>query len=218
MCRADVEPHTQGAVAHLLRDIAQSLADQQNADLSKAISVQCTAILKQSGQQRERKAIPGGTVCRYQGRRLASQSQGRRSSRVPRLGSRRCNGRPQRGTASPRHPERCFEHERYALLLEEPYEAAERLKQAHDAGARIEAPCDELAYTAETARRDLDRILNTGGVAALVGNAYGAAKDVGVCAEQNHLRRPRCWIFAGYRGGCGAPFRDFHGASSKCGH
>jgi hypothetical protein len=31
---------------------------------------------------------------------------------------------------------------------------------------------------AETAREDLDRILNTGGVAALVGNTYGAAKDV----------------------------------------
>jgi hypothetical protein len=35
MCRADVEPHTQEAVAHLLRDIAQSLADQENADLAR---------------------------------------------------------------------------------------------------------------------------------------------------------------------------------------
>ena len=69
--------------------------------------------------------------------------------------------------------------ERYAMLLEEAYEAAERLKQAHDAGAQIEAPGDELADTAETARRDLDRIFNTGGVAALVGNTCGAAKDVG---------------------------------------
>jgi hypothetical protein len=33
---------------------------------------------------------------------------------------------------------------------------------------------------AETARRDLDRIFTTGGVAALTGNTYGAAKDVGV--------------------------------------
>ena len=64
------------------------------------------------------------------------------------------------------------------MLLEEAYEAAERLKQAHDAGAQIEAPGDELADTAETARRDLDRIFNTGGVATLVGNTYGAAKDV----------------------------------------
>jgi hypothetical protein len=62
------------------------------------------------------------------------------------------------------------------MLLEEAYEAAESLKQAHDA--------DELkiedSETAETARRDLDRIFNTGGVAALVRNTYGAAKDVGV--------------------------------------
>jgi hypothetical protein len=56
------------------------------------------------------------------------------------------------------------------MLLEEAYEAAERLKQAHDAGAEIQPPGDELADTAETARRDLDRIFNTGGVAALVGN------------------------------------------------
>ena len=35
--------------------------------MSRAISVQCTAISKQSGQQCKRKAIPGGTVCRYHG-------------------------------------------------------------------------------------------------------------------------------------------------------
>src|SRR4051812_23053277 len=34
--------------------------------------------------------------------------------------------------------------EMYARLLEEAYEAAERLKRAHDAGAQIEAPGDEL--------------------------------------------------------------------------
>jgi hypothetical protein len=58
-------------------------------------------------------------------------------------------------------PIRLFERERYALLLEEAYEAAERLKQAHDAGAQIEVPGDELTDTAETVRRDLDRIFNT---------------------------------------------------------
>src|SRR5215216_4040174 len=95
--------------------------------------------------------------------------------------------------------------ERYAMLLEEAYEAAERLKQAHDAGERIEAPGDELADTAETARRDLDRIFNTGGVAALVGNTYGAAKDVGVYGTGEAIRgladleakeRERCANFA----------------------
>jgi hypothetical protein len=73
-------------------------------------------------------------------------------------------------------------------LLEEAYEAAERLTQAHDAGAQIQAPADELADTAETARRDLDRIFNTGGVAALVGNTYGAAKHVGVYVTGEVIR------------------------------
>jgi hypothetical protein len=91
------------------------------------------------------------------------------------------------------------------LLLEEAYEAAERLKQAHDAGVQIEAPGDEFADTAETARRDLDRIFKTGGVAALVGNTYGAAKDVGVYVTGEAIRgladleakeRERCANFA----------------------
>ena len=95
--------------------------------------------------------------------------------------------------------------ERYAMLLEEAYEAAERLKQAHDAGVQIEAPGDGLADTDETARRDLDRIFNTGGVAALVGNTYGAARGAGVYVTGEAIRgladleakeRERCANFA----------------------
>lgn len=41
---------------------------------------------------------------------------------------------------------------------------------------------------AETARRDLDRIFTTGGVAALAGNTYGAAKDVGVYVPWQEIR------------------------------
>jgi hypothetical protein len=90
------------------------------------------------------------------------------------------------------------------MLLEEVYEAVERLKQAHDAGVYIEAP-DELADTAETARCDLDRIFNTGGVSALVGNTYGAAKAVSVyvigeairgLADLEGKERERCANFA----------------------
>jgi hypothetical protein len=72
------------------------------------------------------------------------------------------------------------------MLLEEAYEAAVRLKQAHDAGAEIQPPGDELGDTAETARRDLDRIFNTGGVAALVGNTpadYDPAAFQGIHAR-----------------------------------
>jgi hypothetical protein len=93
----------------------------------------------------------------------------------------------------------------YALLLQEAFEAAERLKHARDGDAQIDAPGDELADTAETARRDLDRIFNTGGVAALVGNTYGSAKDVGVYVTGEAIRgladleakeRERCANFA----------------------
>jgi hypothetical protein len=92
--------------------------------------------------------------------------------------------------------------ERYAILLEEAYEAAERLKRAFDAGA---LEIDEGKEIAETAREDLDRIFNTGGVAALVGNTYGAAKDVGVYVTGEAIRgladleakeRERCANFA----------------------
>jgi hypothetical protein len=79
------------------------------------------------------------------------------------------------------------------------------LKQAQENGLDIEVPGDPDADTAVTARRDLDRIFNTGGVAALVGNTYGAAKDVGVyvtgeairgLAELEAKERERCASFA----------------------
>jgi phosphoenolpyruvate synthase/pyruvate phosphate dikinase len=63
----------------------------------------------------------------------------------------------------------------------------------------------EDSDTAETARRDLDRIFNTGGVAAVVGTTYGAAKDVGVYVIREAIRgladlegkeRERCGNFA----------------------
>jgi predicted hydrolase (HD superfamily) len=91
------------------------------------------------------------------------------------------------------------------LVLQEAFDAAERLKEAHEKGTNIEAVGDENADTAETARRDLDRIFNTGGVAALVGNSYGAAKDVGLYVAGEAIRgladleakeRERCANFA----------------------
>jgi hypothetical protein len=95
--------------------------------------------------------------------------------------------------------------EMYARLLQEAFDAGERLKEAHERGANIEALGDENAGTAETARRDLDRIFNTGGVAALDGNTHGAAKDVGVyiigeairgLADLEAKERDRCANFA----------------------
>lgn len=99
-------------------------------------------------------------------------------------------------------PQSAARAERYALLLEEAYEAAERLKRSFDAGA---LEIDDSKEMAKTAREDLDRIFNTGGVAALVGNTYGAAKDVGVYVTGEAIRgladleakeRERCANFA----------------------
>jgi hypothetical protein len=174
--------------------------------MSKAIAVQCTAISKQTGNQCKRKAIPGGTVCRYHGGG-AQQVKAKAAVQAELLGWGLGDSTVDPGEVLLRLvTQSAARAERYAMLLEEAYEAAERLKQAHDAGAQIHAPGNELADTAETARRDLERVFNTGGVAALVGNTYGAAKDVGVYVTGEAIRgladleakeRERCANFAG---------------------
>lgn len=63
--------------------------------------------------------------------------------------------------------------------------ACRREHKSLDAGA---VEIDESKEMAETAREHLDRIFNTGGVAALVGNTYGAAKDVGVYVTDEAIR------------------------------
>jgi len=173
--------------------------------MTKAISIQCTAISKQTKQQCKAKAIPGGTVCRWHGG-AASQVKVKAAIRAEVMKWGLGDSHVDPGEVLLRLvSQSAARAEMYARLLEEAYEAAERLKQAHDAGAKIEAPGDELADTAETARRDLDRIFNTG-VAALVGNTYGAAKEVGVYVTGEAIRgladleakeRDRCASFAG---------------------
>lgn len=96
--------------------------------------------------------------------------------------------------------------ELYATLLAEAYDAAERLKEAHDATDLVETPEgeDETAAT-QTARADLDRIFTTGGVAALIGNTYSASNAGSVYATGEAIRglakleadeRDRCAGFA----------------------
>jgi hypothetical protein len=153
----------------------------------------------------KRKAIPGGTVCRWHGGG-AQQVKAKAAVRAELIGWGLGDTTVDPGEVLLRLvTQSAARAERYALLLEEAYEAAERMKQAHDAGVQIETPGDELADTAETARRDLDRIFNTGGVAALVGNTYGAAKDVGIYVTGEAIRgladleakeRERCANFA----------------------
>jgi hypothetical protein len=166
--------------------------------------VQCRATSR-TGKQCKNKAIPGGTVCRFHGGaspHVASKAAVR--AEVMSWGLGEAHDDP--GEVLLRLVTQSRKRaDLYAHLLQEAFEAAERLKQAHEAGASIEAPGDELADTAETAGRDLDRIFNTGGVAALVGNTYGAAKDVGVYVTGEAIRgladleakeRERCANFA----------------------
>jgi hypothetical protein len=170
--------------------------------MTKAIAVQCKAISKQSGQQSKRKAIPGGTVCRYHGGG-AQQVKAKAAVRAEVMAWGLGDSHVDPGEVLLRLvTQSAARAERYALLLEEAYEAAERLKRSFDAGA---LEIDESKVMADTAREDLDRIFNTGGVAALVGNTYGAAKDVGVYVTGEAIRgladleakeRERCANFA----------------------
>jgi hypothetical protein len=123
--------------------------------------VQCRATSR-TGKQCKNKAIPGGTVCRFHGGaspHVASKAAVRAEVMAWGLGEAHDDPGEVLLRLVTQSRKRA---DLYAHLLQEAFEAAERLKQAHEAGQDIEAPGDELADTAETARRDLDRIFNTG--------------------------------------------------------
>jgi hypothetical protein len=98
--------------------------------------------------------------------------------------------------------------ERYAKLLEQAYEAAERLKQV-DADqpvidAASESDEDELPER-QVARKDLERVFQVGGVAALIGKTYGISTTGHIFESGEALRglakleadeRDRCANFA----------------------
>jgi hypothetical protein len=173
--------------------------------MTKAMSVQCTAVSKQTGKQCKAKAIPGGTVCRWHGG-AAGQVKAKAAIRAEVLNWGLSDSHVDPGEVLLRLvTQSAARAEMYARLLQEAFDAAERLKQADEEGTKIEALGDENADTAETARRDLGRIFNTGGLAALVGNTHGAAKDVGVYVTGEAIRgladleakeRERCANFA----------------------
>lgn len=82
---------------------------------------------------------------------------------------------------------------RYGQLVGEAYEAAERLRQAHEAGGLLVAADagegDGSEHPAlQSARQDLERVFTTGGVAALVGNRYDADKQGRVYAVDEGIR------------------------------
>lgn len=173
--------------------------------MTKAVSVMCTAVSKQTGKPCKLKAIPGGTVCRFHGG-AAKQVKAKAAVRAELITWGVADALDDPGEVLLRLVTQSRKRaDLYAHLLQEAFEAAERLKQAHAAGMNIEAEGDAYADTAETARGDLDRLFSTGGVAALVGNTYGAAKDVGVYVTGEAMRgladleakeRDRCANFA----------------------
>ncbi len=69
----------------------------------------------------------------------------------------------------------------YSSLVQQAYAAAERLRQA-------EQPPQSDLLEAETARLDLERIFNTGGVAALIGHTYAGTQTSGVIATGEKIR------------------------------
>lgn len=77
--------------------------------------------------------------------------------------------------------------ELYGRLLEEAYEAAERLAAAKPGGAS-EVPSAGTSADRERALLDLERVFNSGGVAALIGHTYAADKEGGVFATGEAIR------------------------------
>jgi hypothetical protein len=100
--------------------------------------------------------------------------------------------------------------ELYAGLLGEAFAAADRMRAAHEAQALVAAPEAEGGEGPEdpavqAARADLERIFNTGGVAALIGHRYDADRDGRVFPVDEAIRglarleaeeRDRCANFA----------------------
>lgn len=103
--------------------------------------------------------------------------------------------------------------ELYGRLLQEAYEAADRLRKAHAAEQLVADTEIEYGFGGEggdradvqTAKKDLERIFNTGGVAALVGYTYDDSKTGGIYATGEQIRglaqleaaeRERCAGFA----------------------
>ena len=98
--------------------------------------------------------------------------------------------------------------EHYARLLADAYDAAERLKTAHETGKLLKAGArdgDGDSAGVQQAKADLDRIFNTGGVAALVGTTYSSSNTGSLYATGEAIRglakleaeeRDRCAGFA----------------------
>ncbi|WP_100499379.1 hypothetical protein [Geodermatophilus chilensis] len=77
--------------------------------------------------------------------------------------------------------------ELYGQLLEEAYDAAERLRAADSMGEEL-PPNADTGADRDRAAQDLARVFATGGVAALIGHTYAADKEGGVFATGEAIR------------------------------
>ena len=179
--------------------------------MSKALATQCIAKSKK-GRRCKNKAIIGGTVCRFHGG-ASPKVKANAAVRAEVLGWGLEDAHEDPREVLLRLVSQSARRvQRYSTLLEQAYDAAERLQRAIDDGADQEKLESEgitagkqAGHDDETAKEDLDRIFRHGGVAALVGNTYGAAKDVGVYVTGEAIRglakleadeRDRCANFA----------------------
>ena len=164
-----------------------------------SLKVRCVAI-KRNGEQCKAWAIRGATVCKTHGgstRHIRVNAAVRAEVHDWGLGDTKVDpGEVLLRLVS----QSAARVQLYSRLLEEAYQAAERLAQ--------EQPSEldgEMIPASGHASEDLQRIFNTGGVGALIGLTWGAAKDVGVYATGEAIRgladleakeRERCAGFA----------------------
>lgn len=76
----------------------------------------------------------------------------------------------------------------YSLLLEQAYEAAERLEATGVGGERSGPLSVDSSADRDRAAQDLQRIFANGGVSALIGHTYSADKEGGVFATGEAIR------------------------------
>jgi hypothetical protein len=184
--------------------------------MTKALATQCVAKTRQ-GNRCKQKAIIGGTVCRYHGG-ATKKVKAKAAVRAELM-----NWNLTDETADPGETllrlltQSRARVELYSMLLQDAYEAGEKLKELYAAKEIVVAPVnddppddgeDVVSPNAAIvqAQMELDRIFNSGGVAALVGYKYGGAgKEGHIYAASEAIRglavlegeeRDRCATFA----------------------
>jgi hypothetical protein len=161
-------------------------------DKSRVPRVQCTGTAKSTGKRCTKTAILGGKVCRFHGGK-AKQVVAKAEVRAEVMGWGLEDAHEDPSEVLLRLVSQSARRvQRYSALLGEAYQAAERLQSAIEDGDvtphdGIEAG-KQAGHGYETAKEDLDRIFKNGGVAALVGNTYGAVKDMGVYVTGEAIR------------------------------